>query len=224
MADEGPQWPTGHYDDFPNLLRKMHLEHDLPFAEPCDCDAKLFSRALGQNARRQNNNNTNQNQPPNRGNTSSPTAYSPSGLGPPNMPAAPASPSLTTTMTSNDQAHQNNQAPKKVPIFFREDYAGFIVKGNFMTLAARPHLVEEGEWLAHQGESRSHFNAYLYQPPISAMTPLYYLQRKFADPSRPVVEQNRLLSGMLRCMQEKDRSTGRPTCSEQSCPAMTAGP
>ncbi len=55
-------------------------------------------------------------------------------------------------MTANDQAHQINQQPKKQPIFFREDYAGFIVKGNFMTLAARPHLVEEGEWLAHQSE------------------------------------------------------------------------
>lgn len=27
-----------------------------------------------------------------------------------------------------------------------------IVKGNFMTLAAKPKLVEEGEWLAHQGK------------------------------------------------------------------------
>jgi hypothetical protein len=34
--------------------------------------------------------------------------------------------------------------------FFREEYAGLIVKGNFMTLAAKPGLVEEGEWLAHQ--------------------------------------------------------------------------
>ncbi|KAF2486812.1 Mob1/phocein [Neohortaea acidophila] len=76
-----------------------------------------------------------------------------------------------------------------MPLFFRGEYAGFIVKGNFMTLAAKPHLVEEGEWLAHQ-----------------------------------IVEQNRLLSGMLRCVQEKDRTTGRPTCNEHSCPSMSAGP
>ena len=40
-------------------------------------------------------------------------------------------------MTVNDQAHLNNQGQKKVPMFFREDYTGFIVKGNFMTLAAK---------------------------------------------------------------------------------------
>jgi hypothetical protein len=111
--------------------------------------AKVRSRGLAQAGRRQGTNN---NQPPNRANTSSPTAYGSSSLGAPGMPPAPASPSLTTTMTNNDQAHQNNQQPKKIPLFFREDYAGFIVKGNFMTLAARPHLVEEGEWLAHQSE------------------------------------------------------------------------
>jgi len=37
------------------------------------------------------------------------------------------------------------------PFFFREKYATLIVKGNFMTLAAKPVLIEEGEWLAHQG-------------------------------------------------------------------------
>ena len=154
MADKTPRLGGPSTDDVMELYYKMANEYGYDTSEPGQMDAKLFSRALGQNARRQNNNNatTNQNQAPNRGNTSSPTAYSPSGLGQPNMPAVPPSPSLTTTMTTNDQAHQNNQAQKKVPIFFREDYAGFIVKGNFMTLAARPHLVEEGEWLAHQSE------------------------------------------------------------------------
>lgn len=55
-------------------------------------------------------------------------------------------------MSSNDQAHQVNLAKGKTPLFFREEYSGFIVKGNFMTLAAKPHLVEEAEWLAHQSE------------------------------------------------------------------------
>lgn len=41
--------------------------------------------------------------------------------------------------------------PRKPAYFFREEYAGLIVKGNFMTLAAKPGLVDEGEWLAHQG-------------------------------------------------------------------------
>ncbi|TKA32326.1 hypothetical protein B0A54_14477 [Friedmanniomyces endolithicus] len=41
----------------------------------------------------------------------------------------------------------------RVPLFFREEHAGFIVKGNFMTLAAKPHLIEQGEWMAHQSDS-----------------------------------------------------------------------
>ena len=98
--------------------------------------------------------NQNQNQPPSRVNTSSPSGYGTPSLNPPSIPAAPASPSLTHTMASNEHAHQNNNVPPKIPLFFREAYAGFIVKGNFMTLAAKPHLVEEGEWLAHQSESR----------------------------------------------------------------------
>lgn len=39
-----------------------------------------------------------------------------------------------------------------------------------------------------------------------------------------VVEQNRLLTGMLLCVQEKDRTNGRPTCNDMTCPTMTAGP
>lgn len=46
----------------------------------------------------------------------------------------------------------SNQVPtNKTPLFFREENAGFIARGNFMTLALKPQLVEEGEWLAHQG-------------------------------------------------------------------------
>jgi MOB kinase activator 1 len=55
-------------------------------------------------------------------------------------------------MAQNESAHQSNQAPvRKSPLFFREENAGFIARGNFMTLALKPQLVEEGEWLAHQG-------------------------------------------------------------------------
>jgi hypothetical protein len=41
---------------------------------------------------------------------------------------------------------------RRPPFFFREEYSNLIVKGNFMTLAAKPKFVEEGEWLAHTGE------------------------------------------------------------------------
>jgi hypothetical protein len=110
-----------------------------------------FRRAFAQRPSN-NNQQPRQNQPPNRANTSSPSAYSPSALVPPSIPAAPASPSLTHSISNNDQATQKNASmnANRTPIYFREEHAGFIVKGNFMTLAAKPHLVEEGEWLAHQ--------------------------------------------------------------------------
>jgi len=99
-----------------------------------------------------NNQPRNQNQVPNRVNTSSPSGYSSSSLGQPSVAAAPPSPSLATSMPTNDQARNSNQNMNRVPLFFREEHAGFIVKGNFMTLAAKPHLIEQGEWMAHQSE------------------------------------------------------------------------
>ncbi|KAL9062858.1 MAG: hypothetical protein Q9157_008581 [Trypethelium eluteriae] len=40
--------------------------------------------------------------------------------------------------------------PQKSPFYFREQYATLIVRGNFMTLAAKPMVIDDGEWLAHQ--------------------------------------------------------------------------
>lgn len=37
-----------------------------------------------------------------------------------------------------------------LPIWVNPAYAKHIVKGNFMTLIARPKTVEHGEWIAHQ--------------------------------------------------------------------------
>lgn len=180
----------------------------------CECMLTTFSsyrRAFAQRPSANNNGNgRTQNQPPNRANTSSPTAYSPSSLVPPSIPAAPASPSLTQSMSANDQARYNNNnnnstMTNKTPIFFREEHAGFIVKGNFMTLAAKPHLIEEGEWLAHQSKSAS-------RDCIATTTDAFL-----------VVEQNRLLSGMIKCVQSEDRSSGRSVCNEATCPTMSAG-
>jgi len=50
----------------------------------------------------------------------------------------------------NPQEQAQHNGAHKTPLFFREEYAGFIVKGNFMTLSAKPQYIEEGEWLAHQ--------------------------------------------------------------------------
>lgn len=107
------------------------------------------------------------------------------------------------TMEPMQQSVQNGRKP---PVFFREEYIGFIVKGNFMTLAAKPALVEEGEWLSHQGKSRLE----THDPPthIDAIV---------------VVEQNRLLSGMVKIVQTEDRSNGVGLCNEKSCPTMSAG-
>jgi hypothetical protein len=46
-------------------------------------------------------------------------------------------------------AHYNLPQPK--PLWLNEDFAQHIVRGNFMTLSARPKTVEKGEWIAHQG-------------------------------------------------------------------------
>ena len=50
---------------------------------------------------------------------------------------------------------QQSSLQRRPPFFFREEYSNLIVKGNFMTLAAKPVLVDEGEWLAHQGDSHA---------------------------------------------------------------------
>lgn len=71
----------------------------------------------------------------------------------------PQSPALSAQMSLESQpsADAQSSSPRKPPFFFREEYSGLIVKGNFMTLAAKPLLVEEGEWLAHQGTCSSTF-------------------------------------------------------------------
>ncbi|KAF2401379.1 Mob1/phocein [Trichodelitschia bisporula] len=54
--------------------------------------------------------------------------------------------SLDTASPSESQT----SLARRPPYFFREEYSALIVRGNFMTLAARPVHVDEGEWLAHQ--------------------------------------------------------------------------
>jgi len=109
-------------------------------------------------------------------------------------------------MLDNPMNQENVNVNRKPPFFFREQYANLIVKGNFMTLAAKPVLVEEGEWLAHQGE---------VVRTMGHVMPMLTCS---------VVEQNRLLDGMLKIIQEQDRNTGLPICNQQSCPSMSAGP
>lgn len=51
---------------------------------------------------------------------------------------------------SNDPLSTYN-LPRPKPLWLNNAYAQHIVKGNFMTLSARPKTVEQGEWIAHQG-------------------------------------------------------------------------
>lgn len=64
----------------------------------------------------------------------------------------PHSPALSSAMSFESQGAPADLSARRPPFFFREEYSNLIVKGNFMTLAAKPKLVEEGEWLAHQGK------------------------------------------------------------------------
>jgi hypothetical protein len=41
--------------------------------------------------------------------------------------------------------------PAVKPLWLNANYAKHIVKGNFLTLSAKPKTVEMGEWVAHQG-------------------------------------------------------------------------
>jgi hypothetical protein len=73
----------------------------------------------------------------------------------------PHSPALSSAMSFESQGAPDSSMPagsRRPPFFFREEYSNLIVKGNFMTLAAKPKLVEEGEWLAHTGKSQLPLN------------------------------------------------------------------
>jgi len=73
----------------------------------------------------------------------------------------PHSPALSSAMSFEAPSEGSAPGSRRPPFFFREEYSNLIVKGNFMTLAAKPKLVEEGEWLAHQGTSYA-VDAYPY--------------------------------------------------------------
>ncbi|ROT36870.1 Mob1/phocein [Sodiomyces alkalinus F11] len=77
----------------------------------------------------------------------------------PKVPPLPNSPSLAQTigmdeanrsMASGEDILNSYQLPRPLPLWLNSAYAKHIVKGNFMTLSARPKTVEQGEWIAHQ--------------------------------------------------------------------------
>ncbi len=88
-----------------------------------------------------------------------PTSQSSSGLT--TLPPLPNSPSLAQTIGMDeagglrgiptaDEVLASYHLPRPLPLWLNPSYAKHIVKGNFMTLSARPKTVEPGEWIAHQ--------------------------------------------------------------------------
>lgn len=61
--------------------------------------------------------------------------------------------STGTMISSGDDILSSYNLPRPMPLWLNPQYAKHIVKGNFMTLSARPKSVEQGEWVAHQSES-----------------------------------------------------------------------
>ncbi|KAA8632421.1 hypothetical protein SMACR_05185 [Sordaria macrospora] len=69
------------------------------------------------------------------------------------LPPLPASPSLSQSigmMGTGEEALNAYHLPRPLPLWLNPTAAKHIVKGNFMTLSARPKTVEQGEWIAHQ--------------------------------------------------------------------------
>ncbi|CAI6089381.1 unnamed protein product, partial [Clonostachys chloroleuca] len=69
--------------------------------------------------------------------------------GPSQPPAAPPPPGPATTASSSIDGPVSSW-PRPLPAWLNRASAKHIVKGNFMTLSARPKTVEPGEWIAHQ--------------------------------------------------------------------------
>jgi len=55
-------------------------------------------------------------------------------------------------MSSGDDIINSYHLPRPLPLWVNGQYIKHIVKGNFMTLSARPKTVEQGEWIAHQSK------------------------------------------------------------------------
>lgn len=107
----------------------------------------------------------------------------------------------TSSLPSNDPLAIYN-LPRPKPLWLNNAYAQHIVKGNFMTLSARPKTVEQGEWIAHQGKSFHSFQCQLLTLPT-------------------VVEHYRNLWNFVRVIHDKDEG-GTSICNAQTCPRMSA--
>ncbi len=56
-----------------------------------------------------------------------------------------------TPPPSAEEVLNSYRLPAVKPLWLNANYAKHIVRGNFMTLSAKPKTVDLGEWIAHQG-------------------------------------------------------------------------
>jgi hypothetical protein len=61
-----------------------------------------------------------------------------------------------SSAAASDDMLNTYHLPRPLPLWLNNAYAKHIVKGNFMTLSARPKTVDQGEWIAHQGRVPLH--------------------------------------------------------------------
>ncbi len=108
-------------------------------------------------------------------------------------------------MPSAEEVLASYHLPPTKPLWLNANYAKHIVKGNFLTLSAKPKTVEMGEWVAHQGK-------YLY---------LVGLQNRLLT-LLLVVDHWRMLITFIRLVHDKEED-GTSICSSRKCPKMTAG-
>ncbi|KAG5996173.1 hypothetical protein E4U43_002906 [Claviceps pusilla] len=69
---------------------------------------------------------------------------------PPPRISLPESSALAAVPASSAVMPPILDIPRPLPLWLNAAYARHIVKGNFMTLSARPKTVDPGEWVAHQ--------------------------------------------------------------------------
>lgn len=130
------------------------------------------------------------------------------------LPPLPSSPSLSQSigiMGTGEDALLSYHLPQPLPLWLNPAYAKHIVKGNFMTLSARPKTVEQGEWIAHQGR-----DLFLLQS-VPRSWICWHINMV-----RLVVEHYRNLWNFVRVIYEKE-DDGKTICNPTSCPRMSAG-
>jgi hypothetical protein len=68
------------------------------------------------------------------------------------VPTIPCSPLDSSSLTVDEGSYAAPGQPPLKPAWMQEKFAKQVVRGNFMTLVAKPIGIEDGEWIAHQSK------------------------------------------------------------------------